>query len=242
MARGDHLVVQGRFAGIAFEHHGIDMGDGTVVHLAPEEGARVAWRDNGDAFCVRRDSLESFCNGRTPRLATHENSLDAEAIAARAESLIGKSGYGLLDNNCEHFATYCCTGVSSSRQVDMGCQASVSAFSMATKAFWMAAARWQTKKLTALPLKVAIKANPWMMLADGVELATLTYGCSRGWQPEGCRRIANLGGSITAMSIGAVIAGPGGAVASLAMHQASTTIAERACSQLRKLVDRGKRD
>ncbi len=238
MARGDHLIVYGRFAGIAFEHHGIDMGDGTVIHLAPEDGARIAWRDDRDRFCVRRDSLASFCNGRTPRLASHENSLQPDEIATRAESLIGKSGYGLLDNNCEHFATYCCTGVPSSRQVDMGCQASVSAFSMATKVFWMAATRWQSRNMTALPMRVAIKANPWMMLADGVELATLTYACSRGWQPEGCRRVANLSGSITAMSIGAVIAGPGGAVASLALHQASSTLAERACTQIRKLVDR----
>jgi hypothetical protein len=44
MSRGEHIYVDGWCAGIPFQHHGIDMGDGTVVHLAPEAGARVTLR------------------------------------------------------------------------------------------------------------------------------------------------------------------------------------------------------
>jgi hypothetical protein len=36
---------------------------------------------------------------------------------ARAESRIGDSGYHLVANNCEHFATWCCTGRMTSSQV-----------------------------------------------------------------------------------------------------------------------------
>lgn len=39
--------------------------------------------------------------------------------AARAASMIGRSGYDLFSNNCEHFATWCVTGEHSSAQVEM---------------------------------------------------------------------------------------------------------------------------
>jgi hypothetical protein len=38
-------------------------------------------------------------------------------VVQRAESRLGQSNYNLLFNNCEHFATWCKTGVSDSQQV-----------------------------------------------------------------------------------------------------------------------------
>ena len=40
-----------------------------------------------------------------------------ELVLARARSRIGDTGYGLLSDNCEAFATYCKTGVAQSHQV-----------------------------------------------------------------------------------------------------------------------------
>jgi len=62
--RGDHIFVSATVAGIPFEHHGIDMGDGTVIHLAPEGGARITLRDTTDRFTVRRDVMEIFSRGK----------------------------------------------------------------------------------------------------------------------------------------------------------------------------------
>ena len=58
MARGDHLKVRRR----GYWHHGIDCGDGTVIHYAGLE------REKSDAY-VRRTSLAEFCKGRTVRVA-----------------------------------------------------------------------------------------------------------------------------------------------------------------------------
>ena len=42
-----------------------------------------------------------------------------EETIARAKQCLGTGGYHLLDNNCEHFALWCKTGISESHQVEM---------------------------------------------------------------------------------------------------------------------------
>ncbi len=92
-------------------HHGIDMGDGTVVHFTgePFERAHAA---------VSRTSYESFANGCPVSVIDHGPDADPAAICDRALRHLGRSGYHLLFNNCEHFATWCVTGRRRSRQVD----------------------------------------------------------------------------------------------------------------------------
>jgi hypothetical protein len=41
-----------------------------------------------------------------------------DAIVARAESRLGERRFDLVLNNCEHFASWCKTGLSESRQVE----------------------------------------------------------------------------------------------------------------------------
>ncbi len=47
-----------------------------------------------------------------------DRSYGADVIVERAASMIGRSGYDLFSNNCEHFATWCVTGEHSSAQVE----------------------------------------------------------------------------------------------------------------------------
>ncbi|HNV21107.1 MAG TPA: lecithin retinol acyltransferase family protein [Candidatus Hydrogenedentes bacterium] len=105
MARGDHLKVRRR----GYWHHGIDCGDGTVIHYAGME------REKSDAY-VRRTSLAEFCKGRTVRVAGR-GSQDPELAMSRAESALGTGGYHLLFNNCEHFSTWSTTGRRRSSQL-----------------------------------------------------------------------------------------------------------------------------
>ena len=49
-----------------------------------------------------------------------------DAVIARAESRLDESSFGLMSNNCEHFAAWCKTGISSSPQIDSIWQASIS--------------------------------------------------------------------------------------------------------------------
>jgi hypothetical protein len=105
MARADHIFVR---RDRHYSHHGIDCGDGTVIHYA---GRR------GPGRRVERTSLSSFADGSEMLVRTYRRRLPAEEIIANAESRLGTHGYHLVRNNCEHFATWASTGSASSRQV-----------------------------------------------------------------------------------------------------------------------------
>lgn len=233
--RGDHIYISSRVSGIPYEHHGIDMGDETVIHLSPESGARLTLRDTTDRFTVRRDTMDVFSRGKTVCTRKHTDCVPAEQVAENAEKMLGQTGYHLLDGNCEHFAHHCCTGRLESRQVEMGHSVVVSAASLATKAFWSISSRIGSRAASTATVKTAAKANPLLLLADGVEIATLAVGCAGGMSPTNNRRVARVTGTLTAASIGAIVGGPVGAIASVAVHNGSTALAEQVCKQIRKL-------
>lgn len=108
MARGDHIKVKRPL----YWHHGIDLGDGTVIHASGEPGQL-----NRGAR-VRRDSLQRFLRGGVPVVVHDPRSLTAEEVVARAEAALGRRGYSVLFNNCEHFAHWCQVGRPLSRQVE----------------------------------------------------------------------------------------------------------------------------
>lgn len=105
MARGDHVFVR---RGRRYSHHGIDCGDGTVIHYAG--GWRVGLQ-------VERTSMTSFAAGGEVLVRAHRSRLPADEILARAQSRLGSTDYHLVRNNCEHLATWASTGSSGSRQV-----------------------------------------------------------------------------------------------------------------------------
>lgn len=232
MARGDHIYVLCFAGGIPFQHHGIDMGDGTVIHLAPAEGSRIVLNDKSDRFSVRREAHKVFCRGALPFRVRHADGKSAEEVALAAEAMVGTRGYNLLEGNCEHFARLCACGRSESHQIEMG-QATLSAVaSMTTKAVWSLTGRVSASFL----VRGAAKVHPASLLADGVEIATLAVGCRRGMSAERARRVARWSGSVAAMGIGAVVGGPAGAALSLAAHSSSTAIADNLCHMARRLL------
>ena len=232
MAKGDHIYVASFAGGIPYQHHGIDMGDDTVIHLAPAEGVRLTLRDDSDRFCVRRDSMQDFCRGVQPVIVRHVDGRTAEHVAMTAESCLGRSGYSLLDGNCEHFARYCATGEAVSHQIEMG-QATLSALaSMTTKAVWTLSSKYGSR----LAIKGATKLHPAALLADGVEMVALAIGCRRGLSADRAQRVARIGGSLTALGIGAVVGGPAGAAVCLATHSSSTALAAHVCKTVRRAL------
>jgi len=141
MARGDHIYVQ-RLGGL-YSHHGIDCGDGTVIHLtAVRRGAPGVERIPLEAFAeggeVKVRAYDAFLRAASaPERAVRDASLafgraldsargmankhpdtSPDAVVARAESRLGELGFDMWLNNCEHFATWCRTGISNSAQVD----------------------------------------------------------------------------------------------------------------------------
>ena len=101
MAKADQLFV--RYVG--FTHEGIDVGDGTVVALSKKSRT------------VERLSKEEFRDGRQLYVREYGKCSDSDTVVGRALSLVGKRGYNLFRNNCEHFATWCKTGRHRSEQV-----------------------------------------------------------------------------------------------------------------------------
>ena len=95
MAAADHLQVP-RQHGL-FNHHGIDLGDGTVAHYL--EGREIL-----------RSSRDDFSQGQPISVIEHANASPTRVTLQRAMGRIGEQNYNLLFNNCEHFATWCKTG------------------------------------------------------------------------------------------------------------------------------------
>lgn len=108
MARGDHIKVYRR--GRLYSHHGIDMGDGSVIHF---NGAPLQW---GRARVVR-STMTAFLAGGRCRVVAHRGPVrPVDEVLATAVSLLDTSRYSVFRNNCEHFATFCKTGSLRSRQ------------------------------------------------------------------------------------------------------------------------------
>lgn len=109
MARGDQIYVIRPFFNLdgLYEHHGIDCGDGTVIHYSKQE----------DEATVKRTSMREFTWGKPVYIRRYPAHYIAETTLRRAESRLGEREYNLLFNNCEHFATWCKTGISDSKQI-----------------------------------------------------------------------------------------------------------------------------
>jgi hypothetical protein len=136
MARGDRLAVRRRWFGspVSYLHHGIDMGDGTVVHARPHD-----FRRPFAGGTVVRTSLEEFADGEPVRtVADPPAAFAAEEVAVRAAAHVGREGYCPAVANCEHFTTWCATGQARSRQVEAAARriVAVVATTVAVGAAW----------------------------------------------------------------------------------------------------------
>ena len=109
MAKGDLVYAHRNLWQLdgLYKHYGIDCGDGTVIHYRkPSE-------------TIESTDLATFSQGNPIYVAEYSEGFGyiPDAVVERAESRLGEQEYNLLFNNCEHFASWCKTGVSDSRQV-----------------------------------------------------------------------------------------------------------------------------
>lgn len=105
---GAHLVTPRR----GYSHHGIYVGAGRVIHYA------------GFSRSLRRGpivevSLQEFTQGRDVRVRESvAPTFSGASCVERARLRLGEDRYRFLSNNCEHFAEWCVSGTSRSRQVE----------------------------------------------------------------------------------------------------------------------------
>jgi hypothetical protein len=104
MAAADHLQVP-RQHGL-FNHHGIDLGDGSVAHYL--EGREIL-----------RSPTAEFSRGEPVSVVSYSEPCSPTGVTLRrAMGRLGEQNYNLLFNNCEHFAHWCKTGRHRSSQVE----------------------------------------------------------------------------------------------------------------------------
>lgn len=103
---GDHLAANRDL----YEHHGIYVGDGMVIHFT------ATTRRIQDAT-IRLDTVERFARRSPVRVVEYAQSFPSATVVLRAQGYLGKDGYNLFANNCEHFARWCKTGDHESQQV-----------------------------------------------------------------------------------------------------------------------------
>lgn len=106
---GDHLRVRR----LLYDHHGIYVGNGAVVHYADPDGGKTN-------PSVRCDTLERFAIGDQIEVVPHANSLPSWIVVQRALGLVGRKNYSMTAENCEHIATWSKSGVATSFQVAAG--------------------------------------------------------------------------------------------------------------------------
>ncbi|MEM6614664.1 MAG: lecithin retinol acyltransferase family protein [Cyanobacteria bacterium P01_C01_bin.72] len=109
MAKGDCIYVYRNFGKLkgVYKHYGIDCGDGTVIHYRkPSE-------------VVEQTFYATFSQGNPTYVAEYTEGFGyiPDVVVARARSRLGEKDYNLLTNNCEHFACWCKTGISDSKQI-----------------------------------------------------------------------------------------------------------------------------
>jgi len=106
MGKGDHIKVNR----IGYTHHGIDTGDGNVIHYTGE----VASKSNA---LVQKDRIDTFADGGKIKVIEYDKCLPVSEVIRRATSRLYEKSYSLIFNNCEHFARWCKTGEHKSEQV-----------------------------------------------------------------------------------------------------------------------------
>ncbi|XP_063416048.1 uncharacterized protein LOC134697693 [Mytilus trossulus] len=122
---GDHIV----FAGTVYDHHAIvesklpDKEFGIIEATNTIFGVTTGFFLGKKALIGKSTKLFNFATQNLRVIAYRVRPFTQKATAQRARDFVagdgtsGKYDYDILDNNCEHFATYCVTGRKFSIQV-----------------------------------------------------------------------------------------------------------------------------
>ncbi|KAB2018831.1 hypothetical protein E1A91_1Z001400v1 [Gossypium mustelinum] len=140
---GDHIYCQRK--GGLYDHHGIYVGDGMVIHLrgaAKKLGELPGCHKCGDKRVengeIAKVCIDCFLDGGTLQIFDYgvpllefiarkrgtccqRDSKPPHEVISTATDLLERNGFGpydMLANNCEHFAVYCKTGSAASFQIE----------------------------------------------------------------------------------------------------------------------------
>ncbi|XP_022720034.1 retinoic acid receptor responder protein 3-like [Durio zibethinus] len=125
---GDHIYCD-RSGSSLYNHHGIYVGDGMVIHLMPPSKTKHRGSSAPCPKCgykpdiitrVIKTCLDCFCDGHSVYVKSHCCSKAADEVVKTATDFLERNDFGpyrLLKRNCEHFAVYCKTGSATSPEL-----------------------------------------------------------------------------------------------------------------------------
>ncbi len=210
MAKGDHLSVSHQL----YTHHGIDMGDGHVVHY----GRGLSDIQNAEIEIV---TLEVFSDDQSVSIVHSAVEFSRAEIVERALSRLGEKCYDVFDNNCEHFANWCRSGNE------------VSAQSATTKTILRQSAAIASKPLARkLVRSVAIRKSLTapLIIADVIQAGIEIVAIKNGKSGEESERLGQRAGAATSVGIGLVSGGPIGAASGFGIWMAGQILGRAALS------------
>ena len=107
MAAGDMCKV---WRGL-YCHWFIEGDNGTAIHFAGTPADKVA-------ASVKVSPIDEVLQGGEKEVVLAADPAKAHIVIGRAMRNVGRTGYHLAFNNCEHFAKYCATGYHTSAQIN----------------------------------------------------------------------------------------------------------------------------
>ncbi|VTS05979.1 lecithin retinol acyltransferase family protein [Tuwongella immobilis] len=227
MAKGDHLIV----AMGVIDHHGIDLGDGTVVHWSSGMPGDKDFTNPRDiaarqaASEIRRAPLSEFGSPETIRIREYADGWDADTVVERAVSRLGERGYNVATNNCEHFATWCKIGEHASHQVEMVTRRVTAT---GTKVITRTVAKTITRTTARMGGKSLLRAaSPWLLLADAAQLLTEWQATRSGAAPKQAEDAGKAVGCASSVGIGTLVGGPVGAIVGLGIWAAGEWVGSK---------------
>lgn len=227
-----HVFVWRVYRGVPFQHHGVDLGDGSVVHFTDGRGGVAGPGGDSRNFRVCRTPLAQFLPRGIVMVhrVRHADPLPSEKVRRRAMRMVGRSGYDLVTNNCEHFASWCVTGHFESRQVGIAMERAAAA---GAKAAIEAVTRLSLRSALALTRSagaVRRTANPMMLVPDAAQWTTEAVGHHFGLHDPRKRRAAGRTVGMTAAALVGLPGGPMGVLAATslwAIGESAARLAER---------------
>ena len=200
MSIGDHISV---CHGV-YTHHGIDLGDGRVVHY----GRGLQDIENAKVEIV---SMEKFSGGKEVNVVKSVKAFSSEQIAWRAMSRIGERCYDLFDNNCEHFVNWCRSGRAISTQVAI------------TKTILRQAAAVGSRALLRKGLRGAVARRTVrapLIVADLIQAGVELIALNNGKDEEESETLGAKAGAASSLGIGFLTGGPTGAASGIGLWAA----------------------
>ncbi len=227
MAAGDMISIVCHWGMIPFRHYGIDIGDGTVVHLATDLSDPAT-----RTMSVQRVPYEEFHQGKKVRVESIDSPLAPQTIVQRALSAVGQLGYHILHDNCEHFARHCVHGESTSIQVERVARSTVRVSMLGLVG--CSAYRVLARSAAASTLPLAwLRLSTIAPVVAGEAARGGSYAIARALnlRHHQAVRVGQSAGAVASAASGLVVGGPACSISSLimfvAVEQASGEVARR---------------